>query len=57
VQQAIELVEQQSDVFLQQLQRVLSKRYDEQLEFKGFVEKRPTWAKHKASCSMLFCSS
>jgi len=56
-QQAIELAEQQDYSLLHQLQQVLSKPYDEQPEFEKFAEKRPAWAKHKAGCSMLSCSS
>lgn len=56
-QQAIELAEQQDYALLEQLQHVLTKPYDEQSEFEHLAAKRPTWAKHKAGCSMLSCSS
>lgn len=56
-QQAIELAEQEDYSLLHQLQQVLTKPYDEQPEFERFAEKRPAWAKHKAGCSMLSCSS
>jgi len=56
-QQAIELAEQQDYSLLRQLQQVLSLPYDEQPAFDHLAEKRPLWAKHKAGCSMLSCSS
>ena len=56
-QQAIELAQQQDYSLLHQLQQVLSKPYDEQPEFENFAKKLPEWAKHKAGCSMLSCSS
>ncbi|MFT5635132.1 MAG: hypothetical protein ACI89T_000563 [Cognaticolwellia sp.] len=56
-QQAIELAEQENYSLLHQLLQVLTKPYDEQPEFERFAEKRPAWAKHKAGCSMLSCSS
>nr|WP_233143799.1 YdiU family protein [Colwellia chukchiensis] len=56
-QQAIEQAEQQDYRLLHQLQQLLTKPYDEQPEFEHFAAKRPAWAKHKAGCSMLSCSS
>ena len=56
-QQAIELAEKQDYSLLHQLQQVLAKPYDEQPEFENFAGKRPAWAKDKAGCSMLSCSS
>ena len=56
-QQAIELAEKQDYSLLQQLQKVLTNPYDEQPAFEKFAEKRPEWARHKAGCSMLSCSS
>lgn len=56
-QQAIELAQQQDYSMLQQLQLVLTKPYDEQPEFAHLAEKRPEWARNKAGCSMLSCSS
>jgi uncharacterized protein YdiU (UPF0061 family) len=56
-QQAIELAEKQDYTLLKQLQKVLENPYDEQPEYDQFAEKRPDWAKNKAGCSMLSCSS
>lgn len=56
-QQAIELAEQQDYSLLHKLQKVLENPYDEQAEYQEFAVKRPAWAKHKAGCSMLSCSS
>jgi uncharacterized protein YdiU (UPF0061 family) len=56
-QQAIELAEQGDFSKLHELQKVLEKPYDEQIEFHHYSEKRPEWARNKAGCSMLSCSS
>ena len=56
-QQAIELAEQGDYSKLHELQTVLENPYDEQMEFHHYSEKRPEWARHKAGCSMLSCSS
>jgi uncharacterized protein YdiU (UPF0061 family) len=56
-QQAIELAEQGDFRKLHELQKVLEKPYDEQVEFHHYSEKRPEWARNKAGCSMLSCSS
>ncbi|MGB1263273.1 MAG: protein adenylyltransferase SelO [Cognaticolwellia sp.] len=56
-QQVIEQAERQDYTLLHQLQAVLTKPYDEQIEFEQFAAKRPDWAKNKAGCSMLSCSS
>jgi len=56
-QEAIEAAEQGDYSKLHELQMVLRKPYDEQIEFQHYSEKRPEWARTKAGCSMLSCSS
>lgn len=56
-QQAIELTHNNDFTMLHQLQQVLRTPYNEQPEFDHFASKRPDWAKEKAGCSMLSCSS
>jgi uncharacterized protein YdiU (UPF0061 family) len=56
-QQAIEKAEQGDFSQLHELQKVLLLPYDEQSEFQRYSEKRPEWARNKAGCSMLSCSS
>jgi len=56
-QQAIEQLEQGDDRMLQRLQVALRRPYDEQPEHAELAAKRPDWARHRAGCSMLSCSS
>jgi uncharacterized protein YdiU (UPF0061 family) len=56
-QQAITQAEQGDYSQLHDLQKVLKKPYEEQMSFHHFSEKRPEWARNKAGCSMLSCSS
>jgi uncharacterized protein YdiU (UPF0061 family) len=37
--------------------KVLERPYDEQLENDDLAGRRPEWARHKAGCSALSCSS
>ena len=56
-QQAIEKSEQGDHSMLEELLDVMRKPYDEQPENEIYAEKRPEWARYKAGCSMLSCSS
>lgn len=42
---------------VEKLLDILRKPYDEQPEHQDYFAKRPEWARHKAGCSMLSCSS
>ncbi len=42
---------------IENLYQLLKKPYDEQPESQAYFAKRPEWARHKAGCSMLSCSS
>jgi len=56
-QQAIDAATQGDMSVLERLTRVLKRPYDEQPEHADLAAKRPEWARHKAGCSMLSCSS
>ncbi len=57
-QQAIDAIEQNGDTsMLLRLMTVLRRPYDEQPEHQELAARRPEWARHRAGCSALSCSS
>jgi uncharacterized protein YdiU (UPF0061 family) len=56
-QQAIDALEAGDGPVLERLMRVLAHPYDEQPEHQDLAARRPEWARHKAGCSALSCSS
>ncbi len=56
-QQAIDKATQGDFSEVEKLLQILRNPYDEQPEYQGYFAKRPEWARHKAGCSMLSCSS
>jgi uncharacterized protein YdiU (UPF0061 family) len=56
-QQAIDKATQGDNSEIDCLLHLLRNPYDEQPNFTRYYAKRPDWARHKAGCSMLSCSS
>jgi serine/tyrosine/threonine adenylyltransferase len=56
-QQAIDALERGDASVLERLMQVLKKPYDEQPENEDLAARRPEWARHRAGCSALSCSS
>ena len=56
-QQSIDALEGGDASVMERLMKVLERPYDEQPEHDELAARRPEWARHKAGCSALSCSS
>ena len=56
-QLAIDKAEKGDGSLVVELLELLRRPYDEQPEYQQYFARRPEWARHRAGCSMLSCSS